>query len=66
MNDKRNREFRMHRISGMSSERVAEMHKNAEEHPWRVRCWNCRTWNEGLRSSLITCRRCDKHLWSRD
>lgn len=42
MNDRAQREFKMHRMSGMAQDTRQKIAKQLETAEWWVRCWNCR------------------------
>lgn len=66
MNDPRKFiERRMHRLVGMSPEKLEAMHKASGSQEWWCRCWNCRRENRAIRDELKTCSHCGCNLWSR-
>lgn len=56
---------RLMRTTGMSAERLNEMHKAAEGELWRARCWNCKAENIGKGTSFGACKACGVNLMKR-
>lgn len=70
MNDEAKRKYiegRMHRLVGMSPDKLEEMHKASGSTEWWARCWNCKKTTKRTRDELMhsNCDHCGVNLWKR-
>lgn len=65
--DKKTIEARLRRLSGMSQDKLDEMHKAAGSTMWWARCWNCKRSVEFRRDMLdhTMCPHCGVNLTKR-
>lgn len=59
-------EAKLRRSFGLSSGRIEDLHRLNATVPVWVRCWNCKSYNEGIEADLRECEHCHKNLWSRE
>lgn len=68
MNERQHIERRLRRLSGMSPERLNELHKASGSTEWWARCWSCKRASQRTRDEMdhANCPHCGVNLMKRD
>ena len=68
MNDRHKKyiEAKLKRGAGQSESKRQDVQAKLATMPITIRCWNCKTYQSGMRHELRLCAKCNTNMWVKD